>query len=63
MKNKTVMPFQEQNISSYTIDNPSARVSDSDFVIKEQLYEQYKQSKKDGFKGTYEEYLSIRDFT
>ena len=50
-------------VSSYTIDNDNIEKTDSDFLIKKQLYEQYKQSKKNGFKGTYEEYLSVRDFT
>ena len=59
---QTVM-ISKERASSYIVDNSSAKFSEPNFSLKETLYEQYKQSKRNGYKGTFEEYLTVRDYT
>ena len=51
-----------QELSAYTVDDMEAKYTDQDFLIKNVLYEEYREAKKGGFKGTYNEYLSVRDY-
>lgn len=58
----SVMQFKDQP-SSYTDVVSTARPTDPDLFIKQQLYEEYVEAKKKDFNGTYEEYLTYRDFS
>lgn len=55
------MKLKQKN-SAYIVDNKKVKNSDQDFTIKNLLYEEYRKVKENGFKGSYEEYLSVRDF-
>ena len=59
---KTVMQYNPYP-SAYSDIVAEATPQDADFLIKEQLYEQYRSLKKRGYKGTFEEYLSYRDYS
>lgn len=48
--------------SSYTDENSTAKKSDKDFMVKQILYNEYQEAKRNHFKGTFEEYLSYRDY-
>lgn len=61
MGKSSVMQFN-QELSAYTVDDMEAKYTDQDFLIKNVLYEEYREAKKGGFKGTYNEYLSVRDY-
>ena len=61
MEKASVMKLKQKN-SAYIVDNKKVKNSDQDFTIKNLLYEEYRKVKENGFKGSYEEYLSVRDF-
>lgn len=58
---QSVMPYKKES-TPYTDEHRDARPSDKDFAIKQQLYNEFKKALKEGFSGTYEEYLSYRDY-
>ena len=62
MGNKTVMQYDDSQ-TCYTDEYPSARPSDENFLIKNQLYDEYKEALRKGFVGTYDNYLQCRDWT
>ena len=59
---QSVMPYNQES-SSYDYIVSSATKGDKDFFIKKILYDEYLEATKDHFNGTYEEYLSYRDYT
>lgn len=59
---KSVMSYNPQP-SSYTDEVNNVKKTNSDFLIKQQLYEEYKKKKREGFNGTFEEYLNYRDYS
>lgn len=57
----SVMTYSPES-SSYTNENSTARKSDKDFIVKQILYNEYQEAKRNHFQGTFEEYLSYRDY-